>query len=86
MARFGLAAKGNHQLILPMTFLHRLLALPVALALGGTAFAQSTEPKPMKVMTNLASEWIPLYGETWWDYYHPDWDGPFSRWSFQPIP
>lgn len=60
-----------------MTFLHRLLVLPVALALGGTAFAQTTEPKPMKVMTNVASEWIPLYGETWWDYYHPDWEGFF---------
>ncbi|WP_221033115.1 hypothetical protein [Actomonas aquatica] len=49
-----------------------LLCLTVVGALGAAA-----ETKPMEVYTNDSAEWIPLYGETWWDYYHPDWEGQF---------
>ncbi|HRE80873.1 MAG TPA: hypothetical protein PLN52_07480 [Opitutaceae bacterium] len=38
------------------------------------ASAQQEVP-PMTKITNLASEWIPLYGEAWWNYYHKDYEG-----------
>lgn len=41
------------------------------------AAAQTEAPKPMTVITNDSAQWIPLYGETWWDYYHPDYVGLF---------
>ena len=49
----------------------------LGVALFATVAGSAQEAKPMEVYTNDSAEWIPLYGETWWDYYHPDWVGLF---------
>ncbi len=57
------------------TRLPRFLIGALMAAMGGISLP--AEPKPMEVITNDSAEWIPLYGETWWDYYHHDWQGYF---------
>ena len=55
-----------------------MLGLAVALSFGAVAdvCAQEAVP-PMKKITNNSAEWIPLYGEKWWNYYHADFEGFF---------
>ena len=55
--------------------LHVLLGL--LLGVGFSLPLVAEEPKPMTVITNDSAEWVPLYGEKWWDYYHADFEGFF---------
>ncbi len=41
------------------------------------AGAYAADKPEMTVITNDTSEWIPLYGEDWFNYFHPDWMGWF---------
>jgi len=78
MAGFGLAPSRHHRLNPAMTKPTYLQAACLAfLSVCLPACLSAAEDKPMTVITNDASEWIPLYGETWFDYYHPDWEGYF---------
>ena len=64
-----------------MNFPSRLLtcrALVVLLACAAPAASFAAEPPAaMTKITNDSAEWIPLYGEKWYNYYHPDFEGFF---------
>jgi len=57
--------------------LFRLAGFALLVGAGGApAFGAEADP-PMTKITNDSAEWIPLYGEKWYNHYHSDFEGFF---------
>lgn len=51
----------------------RIISLSLGfLALQAGMSAEELSPKNEYNPAHTAAEWIPLFGEKWWDHYHPD--------------